>query len=131
MVELEATFVYTSKEDMSVAILEDFNRVSLDIIPGERELTDNAIGYMPVKNSPFLNINSIRSLPNYSSNARTPLIFYMPGNLEVSGNTTQLTDKFELSFGINTYSDTFVDNKFQEDYFFNTKEFFASKVDKE
>jgi hypothetical protein len=131
MVELEGTFVYTSKEDMSVAILEDFNRVSLDLIPGEREFTDNAIGYMPVKNSPLLNINSIRSLPNYSPDNRTPLIFYMPGNLETSGNATQLTDKFELSFGIDTYSDTFVDNKFQEDYFFNTKEFFTSKVDEE
>jgi hypothetical protein len=131
MVELEATFVYTSKEDMNVAILEDFNRVSLDLVSIEREFTDNSLGYIPVKNSPFLNINSIRSLSNYSANTRTPLIFYMPGNLEVSGNATQLTDKFELSFGIDTYSDTFVDNKFQEDYFFNTKEFFTSKVDKE
>jgi hypothetical protein len=131
MVELEATFVYTSKEDMNVAILEDFNRVSLDLVSIEREFTDNSLGYIPVKNSPFLNINSIRSLSNYSANTRTPLIFYMPGNLEVSGNATQLTDKFELSFGIDTYSDTFVDNKFQEDYFFNTKEFFTSKVDEE
>jgi len=129
MVELEATFVYTSKEDMNVAILEDFNRVSLDLISENREFTEDAIGYIPVKNNPLLNMGAIRAIPNYSANIRTPLVFYKPGNSEQSVNSTQLTDKFELSFGIDTYSDTFVDNKFQEDYFFNTKEFFASKLD--
>jgi hypothetical protein len=131
MVEMESIFSYTTKEDMNVAILEDFNRVSLDIVPGSRELTDETIGYIPVKNSQLLNITAIKSIPNYSPDSRNPLVFYKPGSSEISGNSTQLNDKFELSFGIDTYSGTFVENKFQNDYFFDTKNFFKSKVDED
>lgn len=127
MVEFDAQFVYTSKEDMSVAILEDFNRVSLDVVSTSRqtETTD----YLSSKRSQLLERSAIRSNPNYDQTSGNPLVFYKEGASAQSANSGQLTDKFELAFGQSTYSDTFVKNKFGDDYYFNTADFFKSKLE--
>jgi hypothetical protein len=129
IVEVEANFVYTNKEEMNVAILEDFNRVSLDFISTGREEIDAE--YLSPKKSLFLSKERIKNIANYSPESRSPLVFYKQGRSEKSTNPDDLNDKFELTFGIDVYSDTFVDSKFTEDYFFNTKEFFTSKLDEE
>lgn len=129
-VELDAQFVFTSKEDMNVAILEDFNRVSLDVIQSSRQV--DQVDYLSVKRSPLLERASIRSNPNYDPSSGNPLIFYKEGAGEQSANFEQQSDRFELTFGADTYRDTFVDNKFGgEGYFFGgAQDFFKSKIEK-
>jgi hypothetical protein len=61
-VELDAQFVYTSKEDMSVAVLEDFNRVSLDIVQTSRPI--ETADYLSSKRSPLLERGSLAANPN-------------------------------------------------------------------
>lgn len=129
LVEIEANFVYTSKEEMNVAILEDFNRVSLDIVPASREEID--ADYLSPKKSLYLSKENLTNLPNYSPELRSPLVFFKRGRTDSSVNPDELTDKFELTFGPDTYGDTFVQNAFEDDYFFNTKSFFSSKLDEE
>ncbi len=126
-VELDVQFVYTSKEDMSVAILEDFNRVSLDIVQTSRQL--DPVDYLSSKRSLFLERGSLSTNPNYDPASGNPLVFYKEGAGTQSANPGQLTDKFELVFGKATYADTFVENKFQEGYFYGgAQDFFKSKL---
>jgi hypothetical protein len=127
IVEMEAQFVYTSKEDMSVAILEDFNRVSLDIVQASRQAEQ--LDYLSSKRSQLLERASLKSNPNYDAQSRNPVVFYKEGASAQSTNAGQLSDKFELSFGISTYADTFVDNKFGGEYYFDTADFFKSKLE--
>jgi hypothetical protein len=127
LVEVETNWFYTSKENMNTAILEDFNKISLDIQDFPRDIDDDE--YIKVKTNKYLNKEKIKEIPNYSPNFRGPLVFFASGIETQSQNGTLLNDKFELTFGINTYEDTFADGKFGEDYFFNTTEFFKSKLD--
>jgi len=124
-VEVDAQFVYTSKEDMNVAILEDFNRVSLNFSSVARENDSNE--YMSSKRSLFLERTSLRSNPNYDPQSGNPLVFYKEGSSLTA--TNQVNDKFELTFGQDTYRSSFTDEKFKEDYFFNTADFFKSKLE--
>jgi hypothetical protein len=128
MVEIDANFVYTSKEDMNVAILEDFNRISLNVKSIARE--QNTDEYLSLRKSIWLTKENITSLPNYSPDVRGPLVFYkgQQPNVPVS---LQQSNNFELTFGDETYKSTFVKDKFGDEYFFNTKEFFKSKLDEE
>jgi hypothetical protein len=128
MVEVDASFVYTSKEDMNVAILEDFNRISLNVKSIAREPSTDE--YLSLRKSLWLTKENIISLPNYSPDIRGPLVFYkgQQPNIPVS---LQQSNNFELTFGDETYKSTFVKDKFGDEYFFNTKEFFKSKLDEE
>jgi hypothetical protein len=127
IVELDAQFVYTSKEDMSVAILEDFNRVSLDIVQTSRIIETG--DYLSSKRSPFLERGQLTANPNYSAESRSPLVFYKDGSSSESANANRPSDKFELSFGADTYRNTFVEDKFGKGYFFDTADFFKSKLE--
>jgi hypothetical protein len=128
MVEIDASFVYTSKEDMNVAILEDFNRISLNVKSIAREPSTDE--YLSLRKSLWLTKENITSLPNYSPDIRGPLVFYkgQQPNIPVS---LQQSNNFELTFGDETYKSTFVKDKFGDDYFFKTEEFFKSKLDEE
>jgi hypothetical protein len=128
MVEIDANFVYTSKEDMNVAILEDFNRISLNVKNIARE--QNTDEYLSLRKSIWLTRENITSLPNYSPDIRGPLVFYkgQQPNVPVS---LQQSNNFELTFGDDTYKSTFVKDKFGDEYFFKTEEFFKSKLDEE
>jgi hypothetical protein len=128
MVEVEANFVYTSKEDMNVAILEDFNRVSLNLKSINRE--ESTDEYLSLRKSIWLTKENITNLPGYSADIRGPLVFYkgQQPNVPVS---LQQSNNFELTFGDDTYKSTFVKDKFGDEYFFKTEEFFKSKLDEE
>jgi len=129
LVELEANFIYTTKEDMNVAILEDFNRVSLNVERSTREEIDAE--YLSPKKSLYLSRENIKNIPNYSPTFRSPLVFYKQGQTEPSVNPGALSDKFELTFGIETYENGFTETKFGDEYFVKNKEFFSSKLDEE
>jgi hypothetical protein len=129
MVEVEANFIYTSKEDMNVAVLEDFNRVSLGLISTNRE-QDLTEDYISGKKSAFLSKEGILANPNYYPDFRGPLIFYNPGSPETA-NGTPTNEKFELTFGERVYESTFVKDTFNSDYFFKQEDFFKSDLDKE
>jgi hypothetical protein len=129
MVEFDAQFVYTTKEDMSVAILEDFNRVSLDIVETARPIETTE--YLSSKKSSLLERASLTANPNFDTESRNPLVFYKEGASTESTNSGQITDKFELTFGSDTYRNNFAEGKFGGDgYYFGTAEdFFKSKLD--
>ena len=130
MVEVEANFVYTSKEDMNIAILEDFNRVSLNLRTlniSSRELDSNE--YLSPRKSQWLSKDSLRSYPGYSAEFRNPLVFYK-GQEAGLASSLQPSNSFELTFGADTYKETFVRSKFGDNYFFKTDNFFKSNLDK-
>jgi hypothetical protein len=129
IVEVEANFIYTSKEDMNVAILEDFNRVSLNISNAKREENDE--DYLSGKKSLLLNREQLISNPNFIAAERAPLVYYNRGTNDRSTNSTPPSDRFELSFGPNDYDKTFVSQTFEEDYFFKENQFFGSKLNDE
>jgi hypothetical protein len=134
-VDLSISFVYTSKEDMSPAILEDFNRVSLNLRNIENELAiEPEDDYPSVKRSRLLSRERLRGNPSFNDQIRNPLVFYVDGKSDLSSNGLTPNDRFELTFGINEFTGTdtsiFVRDAFKEDYFFDEKDFFKSKLDK-
>jgi signal peptidase I len=134
-VDVNISFVYTSKEDMNPAILEDFNRVSLNLDNLENELAieEQNEDYPSVKNSRLLSRERLIGNPNFNREVRSPLVFFVDGKSSLSSNGLTPVDRFELSFGINEFagvdSSIFVRDAFNEDYFFDEKEFFKSKLD--
>jgi len=129
-VESEIQFVYSSKEDMDPSILEDFNRVSLNFF--EKVMIDvQDDDFSSVRKSPLLSKDGIKTgNKNYIKDIRGPLVFYKNSGMETSGNSTELLSKFELTFGIDTFKNSFISNKLdQNDYLFNPEEFFSSKLD--
>ena len=135
-VELDLPFTYTTKEDMNPSILEDFNRVSLNYF---EELYSNQLAidvlddeYPSIKRSPLLNPAALRTNINFNTQ-RGPLVFIKNGAIEESSYITNLNNKFELSFGENIFEDTYLETKFQAEYFFeNAKKFFETQLsDKE
>jgi len=135
-VDLDLQFTYTSKEDMNPSILEDFNRVSLnyfeELYPNQIALDVLDDDYPSVKNSPLLNPNALKSNINFNINNRGPLVFYKNGFSEETSLSTPLSNKFEISFGENTFEGVYVENKFESEYFFESaKEFFKSQLSDE
>jgi hypothetical protein len=118
---------------MDPSILEDFNRVSLnyfeELYPNQIALDTLDDDYPSIKNSWLLNTNALKANPNFNTTSRGPLIFYKNGFIEKTSLNTPLSNKFEISFGENTFEDVYVENKFESKYFFeNAKEFFKSQL---
>ena len=109
MTELDVSFLYTTKEDMTIAILEDFNKVSLNITDTRDTRVSNFLGTQKNK---WLTIDSIREMVG-NLDVETPLILLTQGTN---------SNKFELTFGKETYSDvgSYVGPEVgKEDYFFD------------
>lgn len=132
--DLDLQFNYTSKEDMNPSILEDFNRVSLNYFEENYSNAETidvlSDDYPSIKNSPFLSPSSLKANVNFFSSSRGPLVFYKNGSLEATKSVTPLSNKFELSFGDNVFENTYLENKFGEEYFYaSAKNFYKSQLD--
>lgn len=119
-VELDLNFTYTIKEDMNPKILEDFNRVSLNIDIGKLAYETNE-NYTPIKESQLLNLESAQANPIIKSAMdialanpdRDPLVLYVEGNAENNSSTDKRQDRFELSFGKNGYISKFLKERLE------------------
>jgi hypothetical protein len=134
IVEVDVNFAYTSKEDMNPAILEDFNRISLNYFEQDYStLNVEEDAYASVKRSRLLSIASLKNNPNFLKETRGPLIFYRDGKAEQSSNPDTMIDKFELSFGEDSYKNTFTEGILGKNYYLDKqqKDFFSSKLDEE
>ncbi len=101
VVELDIPFQYMSKEDMNPAILEDFNKVSMDIqdLSDKSASSNNEYSYYNVNNSVYLHPDNIKSSSTYTlSGDRDPLVSYRAPSSD--GVLTDSTNAhFELTFG--------------------------------
>lgn len=132
LVETELQFVFTSKEDMNPSILEDFNMVSLNNFFENRMLDVQEDEYSSIRKSELLSRDKLKKHIGNIAETRNPIIFYKNSFMEESGNETNLSNKFELTFGIDTFRNSFVETKFDHnDYLFKTEEFFSSVLDKD
>jgi len=135
IVEIEATFSYTSKEDMNPSILEDFNRVSLNYFESNSLILDiQEDDYPSIKKSKLLSLNALKTNPNFLKETRGPLVFYQNNSMEGSTNMDLLNNKFELSFGESSFKNTLTEDITERDYYLENgkqKDFFASKLDRE
>ena len=121
--ELDIPFVYTVKEDMNPQILEEFNITSLKL-SGYGKLSDITDDYASIRNSKLL---SKTGLAEYSSlvdsTSRGPIVLLETGS--AGSNIDNTEDRFILSFGLDTSTNTFVSDKFGDTYIYNPNEFFA------
>ena len=109
LVELDLQFSYTVKEDMNPKILEDFNRISLNIDVGKLDYENNE-QYTTIKESPLLNEEKAKSNSIIKSamdiamenDDRDPLVLYKAG-MNTGAYTDYRADRLELSFGKNGY----------------------------
>lgn len=121
IVELDLNFAYTVKEDMNPKILEDFNRLSLNVEVGKLDY-ENGEQYTSIKNSPLLNQEKAKSnslIKSMMDNAlanpnRDPLILYVEGE-NTGAYTDSRADRFELSFGKNGYISKYLSEIFDSE----------------
>lgn len=123
LVELSVPFQYTIKEDMNPKILEDFNIVSMKLVGKtyERSIANSGL-YSSIKDSPLLNLNRMKNLPNgniLSTENHDPVVLYVPGNNNGIYNDST-SDHFELLFNKHGYRSNFLNDVFDgNDYFIN------------
>lgn len=130
--ELDIPFVYTIKEDMNPAILEDFNRISLRItdFSFENNRTDEnsiysfseGLDHYSYTGSQILSKKKLSEAYHnlLNSDDRDPIVFYNDVTSQ-SILVDSKNKKFELSFNNKTLTDSFFVNKLQdeESYSFN------------
>lgn len=119
VVDLDLSFAYAVKEDMNPKILEDFNRLSLNIDIGKLDY-ENGEQYTSIKNSPLLNQEKAKSNSLISSAMtiamdnpdRDPLVLFVEGKAGEGSNSDARSDRFELSFGANGYISPYLKDVF-------------------
>lgn len=128
--ELNIPFVYTIKEDMNPAILEDFNRVSLRLTDFnvenivEEEITNKnlysnseKLEYYSYLTSPILSKKKLaegyKLLLN--SNERDPIVYYNDEESESDLTGDLRSKKFELCFNNETIRDSFIADRIKDD----------------
>lgn len=136
VVDIDVSFNYTVKEDMTVSILEDFNKVSLNLSDNEWNNYYNT-NYMielgsPVRESRILRKDELRTILKdiYGSEEnikyRQPLVYLdIPEGVD-EGDFKDA--KFRLSFAYEDMGYDFVKETTGEDYIF-TKEDYISSLD--
>lgn len=127
--ELNITFQYMTRESMNPKILEDFNKVSFNLlgISLPDYIIDNS--YASVKQSPLLNkevmlrlednkeLNNISLLLN--AKERDPIILFKDGNNK-GINPDSVNGRFELIFDDNGYKSEFLESVMgDENYYLN------------
>lgn len=129
--DINLSFVYNIKEDMSPKILEEFNMLSLKL-PGSIVLKDRLYvtevsgEYTSIKDSPLLNLNEMSKLPGANvllkSEKRDPLVVYIPDDSNFSINNDTLSSHFELIFDDYGYKSNLIPDIFGIDnYYINDK----------
>lgn len=121
LVNPDLQFTYTIKEDMSLAILEDFNKTSLQLSANE-SVDKSRLSYISKRESKFLNKDKLKAIIQRNSNVRGPLVFLREG-------ANNQDEKFELAFPRDVYEDLYNKQKFEEDYFYDEENDFLSDLD--
>lgn len=111
-VDLSIPFVYTYYETMNPRILEDFNRVSLNMLTADSDdYSDQAsessvaygtVDYIPITDSQLLNKDKLFNNTKYDiqlDERRDPIVYYEKKDNKDSANTDSLNGHYVLSFG--------------------------------
>lgn len=115
--ELSVSFAYTSKEDMTPAILEDFNRVALDM-QENADIYSTTEDYAPIHNSEYLNEDKVKELYHKVNGTSGTVPFIISKKSGIGTNADLMNGKFELVFPIDV-KNLYTTSKFSDTDIYN------------